>query len=54
MCVSVCAYLYVYIGYFGHVYIYQEPQKELCIFFYNINDYNWTRQKPNEKYFTKR
>ena len=32
VCVPVCAYLCIYIGYFGHVYIYQETQKELCFF----------------------
>ena len=26
----------------------------VIFFFYNIIDYNWTRQKINEKYLTKR
>ena len=59
MCARVCVCLFVLVLYLYildilDMYTYIKNHRKNCFFFYNIIDYNWTRQKTNEKYFTKR
>ena len=52
LCVSIC--IYIYWIFWTCVHISRTTERIVSFFFYNIADYNWTRQKTNEKYFTKR
>ena len=53
VCACLCVSMYIYWIFWTRIHISRNTER-IMLFFDNINDYNWTRQKTNEKYFKKR